>query len=821
MINKEEEEWNKILDNFDKLDIPEAENKQLEPFDLENVYTDFGKYFTDYCKIKYLEDIKESEYYLIKKCERIFYHCVQLDDYFYHLDPDYIVKDKNNKSISFNKSKSKSDSKNILNITPNKSSSELIINTSDIKDEINISKDKNDKIEKNNSGLSEFKLKEAKKSLKIFDCEIATGEEFESKCRRIFNAMLIIIQKDNYVLNHPKKLEIQQFLNTLKLQEFEKEKLTDSDSFEIDIVVNEFKVSDLNKLKINFASHFFYMDKLGDLNENENINIIGEISRNFIFKIRNKYEQLKIYNAVFKIIEFLNNEKCNIPVENKRNILSKFFLKPNKNKNIFLIITDGSYFIFRFVMSTIEKLRSKENDNKKDSEKENESDIDEDKEEENKILTEKEQENNIKMDDQNENQSKIQEENINLNDNNYKYEWDFESDEEKERQKQVENEIKEESVTDNMKESIKDEIKKNKKLLEYLMAHKFRHLTYFIIKTYISLKYLEKNNIRYAILFIGDKGNNRLENFFKEKEEKDKLIKFETNLSFKLRELINKLIENKDLISFEIKKYGNNITELLNNEECLAKTIPYKFKINKLSDYFKIRIKFCYLDDKIKIEEDKNENFVIFQSKKDTSQDFLNSYKKAVTSKNLDALYVFIDKEDKLKIKEDNKFVLLKKDVEFPKIYKEILDYIEAYLIIDFYKIVNIQIKQKIKDFMNKKKEYNSKGVLTLDILKKKLKSYEELNTDIDNLVSNILLLCDKQMIKSEKYVEKLMKYKDLFETWMKEKFAQDFEKIIKNNFVLLAENIKSSIIYDFVIQKIFPELIIKSWSKIYNSNNN
>ena len=148
------------------------------------------------------------------------------------------------------------------------------------------------------------------------------------------------------------------------------------------------------------------MDKLGDLNENENINIIGEISRNFIFQIRNKYEQLKIYNAVFKIIEFLNNEKCNIPVENKRNILSKFFLKPNKNKNIFLIITDGSYFIFRFVLSTIEKLRSKENDNKKDREKENESDIiDEDKEEENKILTEKEQEYNIKMDDQNENLS--------------------------------------------------------------------------------------------------------------------------------------------------------------------------------------------------------------------------------------------------------------------------------------------------------------------------------------------------------------------------------------------------------------------------------
>ena len=351
------------------------------------------------------------------------------------------------------------------------------------------------------------------------------------------------------------------------------------------------------------------------------------------------------------------------------------------------------------------------------------------------------------------------------------------------------------------------------------MAHKFRHLTYFIIKTYISLKYLEKNNIRYAILFIGDKGNNRLENFYKEKKEKNKLIKFETNLSFKIRELINKLIENKDLISFEIKKYGNNITELLNNKEYLFRSIIFKFKFNKLSDYFKIKIIFCYLDDTIKIE-DKNEYFVIILSQKKTVQSFIKSYNKAVTSTSLDALYIFIDKEDKLKIKEDNKFVLLKKDVEFPKIYKEILDYIKANLIIDFYKIVNIQIKQKIKDFMNKKKEYNSKGVLTLDILKKKLESYEELNTDIDKLVSYIFQLFNKQMIKSEKYVEKLMKYKDLFETWMKKKYAKDFEKIIKNNFILLVENIKSSIIYDFVIQKIFPELIIESWSKKYFDDN-
>ena len=106
MINEEEEAWNKILDYLDTLDIHEGEYKQLEPFDLENAYPDFGKYFTDYCNIKYLEDIKESEYYLIKKWEMIFYQSIQLDDFFYHLDENDMIKEKNNKSNSFNQSKS-------------------------------------------------------------------------------------------------------------------------------------------------------------------------------------------------------------------------------------------------------------------------------------------------------------------------------------------------------------------------------------------------------------------------------------------------------------------------------------------------------------------------------------------------------------------------------------------------------------------------------------------------------------------------------------------------------------------------------------------
>ena len=38
------------------------------------------------------------------------------------------------------------------------------------------------------------------------------------------------------------------------------------------------------------------------------------------------------------------------------------------------------------------------------------------------------------------------------------------------------------------------------------------------------------------------------------------------------------------------------------------------YPINKLSDYYIINIKFCYMDDNIQIIEDKDENFVITES---------------------------------------------------------------------------------------------------------------------------------------------------------------------------------------------------------------
>ena len=69
--------------------------------------------------------------------------------------------------------------------------------------------------------------------------------------------MLIFIKKDNYKLLNPKKISIQYFIKLLNIEELEKIKLTKSDASEIDVVINNFKVSDLKKLIENYSSHFF------------------------------------------------------------------------------------------------------------------------------------------------------------------------------------------------------------------------------------------------------------------------------------------------------------------------------------------------------------------------------------------------------------------------------------------------------------------------------------------------------------------------------------------------------------------------------------
>ena len=89
---------------------------------------------------------------------------------------------------------------------------------------------------------------------------------------------------------------------------------------------------------------------------------------------------------------------------------------------------------------------------------------------------------------------------------------------------------------------IDDEINKNKNLLNNLMANKNRNLNNLVYKTYEALKYLDDKNIRYCIFYIGDREDNRFEEFFKEKKGIKNPILFKTKFNNKIKNLINDLL---------------------------------------------------------------------------------------------------------------------------------------------------------------------------------------------------------------------------------------------------------------------------------------
>ena len=127
---------------------------------------------------------------------------------------------------------------------------------------------------------------------KIYDNELIKRKGFESNCRRILNIMLLFIQSDNYTFFNPCKIPLQKIIDYLKIQQFQNDTLTNADAFEIDIVINDFKVSDLQKLIKNYRTHFFFDDKLNlencKLNEKVNFKNLSNskpIMKHFLSRV--------------------------------------------------------------------------------------------------------------------------------------------------------------------------------------------------------------------------------------------------------------------------------------------------------------------------------------------------------------------------------------------------------------------------------------------------------------------------------------------------------------------------------------------------------
>ena len=291
----------------------------------------------------------------------------------------------------------------------------------------------------------------------------------------------------------------------------------------------------------------------------------------------------------------------------KKNIFSSFGLEQNKNKNIFFIITDGSYLILKFTFDVISQIDKKKTEKKIDT--------------------------------------------------------------------------------------IIDEcINENKEIIKYLMQYKFDNLKNLIYRTYLALNYMDSNNFRYCIFFIGEKDNNRFENFYKEKLKKDE-SKLETQFSNKIKKLINNLIVIKEQIAKEIKVFKKNTKDYFYNLD-LAGFISNQNQDLKLSDNFKININFFLTDKNIIICSD--QDFII-KSELLTSTNFEKKFIECSRNKNIAKLSVFIDNTNVLKKyqgKKYNDYLLITKETQITKIFNNIKRYIQSRIPV-FHQTLEEKINEK------------------------------------------------------------------------------------------------------------------------------
>ena len=362
-------DWEKLLDFND-----EEASKNIEIYPLETIYEDkqFEIYKNDYNKLVSVESLLKSKSYYQTKYAIIAKHIISMDDY------NVILQKINNETFEesiLSKSIHLIDTQNISE-NENKEKN----NESEIKKDLNELKLDESEIKKD---LNELKLGYTKKQLEIFENEKMTGHEFEEFARRTLYLMILMIKRDNYMINNPKRAS----LNALNQFSKSKDKFT-KDTCEIDVIINNFNKNDFEELISKFPNNFYFTEQL-HLNEiDTKFNVIGEIARNLLFQSNKKKFQIKNYIDIYlnfksireqMIISNISNndnnnnwDKNKITIKkkvknenekekNKQIILKSFDLKDISNENIFILITNGPYLLFRIIFKILDELLKTDN----------------------------------------------------------------------------------------------------------------------------------------------------------------------------------------------------------------------------------------------------------------------------------------------------------------------------------------------------------------------------------------------------------------------------------------------------------------------------
>ena len=765
----EQYELNKIINFLKDINIKiKKDNKK----DFKFFYEKELSSITDYASLATIKNIKQNPEYYLSKWNIIMNHLINLDNYFFYLEKrekredinvDLNKKKGNKKRKRQNKIKKKGSSygSSVFSKNSNEISSSSINDSSIVDNNVNsnnklVNYKGNKKID-----ISEFTLKFVKKDMKISSYDVMDGKTFEEYVKKTFFVMLLILKIDYYDFLHPDNVLYKQLMSiTDKIITKDKDKTTEiknnteindnmekiNEVYEIDMVIDDFYIEDLKLLLDKYPKHFFFQEQLELDSENskKKVNIISEICKDLINGASDKKIQEKRYINIIKTFDKLrNNNYLFLDDTMIKKIIDSFMIDPNK-ENIFIYITNGSYFLLKYAVKTIETIFEE--------------------------LKQKQ-----------------------MNDKDVK--------------KFIEKKINLEKI-------------KNESLIIYNIIKNWNinSLVEKFFSFYILFNELRINKIKHCLFYIGEESGTEYEDSIVKIANLKQIVLNEDDIyiNYMVKNLIYELIKIRDNFCNILSEYGKEmLKKLFEIKDEKIKILLEPFNLKK-EDLFKIKI---YLDENDKVtvgELEKEHKFnydISFLDEKKMSNMIDNmgqityDFTVFISKNNLSTKYMAI--LGKTYLGERLVFFYDLNKYKIPEIITELCKNLPKELIKKF-----CYLPPKYPKIL-----FESDGLLNYKNLSKKIA--KELGYKIDEeFMKNLMNLNLAEEIKEQYFtdiINNIDKVNKLIELYNCEKNKNSLKERYEKRMIILEENIKASVFYDFFYYSFIPRLKYEKCLEFYN----
>ena len=347
MTDKEEiKEIQSIVDFLN--DVPALKIKDKNNFNFNVLDKESKTTIDDYASLVNINLLKQDPKYYYTKWSIIIKHLIDLDDYFLYFAKNEVIPESEMTISEITQSEDtkdeKSGAKKKKKKKDNSSSSTSNINNmsvENIKPSTLINKDNQTK------EINEFKLHYIRKKIQDLNFDIMDEISYELYVKRTIFLMLLILKIDDYQFLHPTGVPYKKLMEKSYVIEPDKIK---GDVFEIDLLINGFRIEDLILLINQYPKHFFFSEKLqlNDIKNNNKVNIVSEISKDLINSAPKKYKlEEKYINILKAFTKIRTNDILAVTNEEYKKIIDSFLIELD-NENIFIFITNGSYFLLQF-----------------------------------------------------------------------------------------------------------------------------------------------------------------------------------------------------------------------------------------------------------------------------------------------------------------------------------------------------------------------------------------------------------------------------------------------------------------------------------------